>query len=346
MRTKNNSTYSPSVSIVITSYNRAQWIGKAIESALQQDYPNLEIIISDNCSTDNSEEIIQQYLSDPRIKYSKNKSNIGMIANFEKVFFNLACGNYLIHISSDDYLNHNSFISDSIAIINKYENVLLVFGKYQKLDEKTKQITSIPVPDYYVKEFRTGREAFLDFAKHPYFGWAACLINRNKLIELELHISDNICGDIETNLKLMLHGNAGYVNMNAYTVRMHSQNATGNVLTAKNYIDSRLNMFENLYNLYLLMHGSNIAIKRWRDTILQRDIKTIGIALLLRNNKEYKIFADYIQSKYPEYYKNFKRTNKYLIVRHIFPVIKNKYFKKLARFAFPAKDIFLNESQR
>ena len=51
----------PLISIVITSYNRAQWIGQAIQSALDQDYPNFEIIISDNNSTDNTDDVIRTF---------------------------------------------------------------------------------------------------------------------------------------------------------------------------------------------------------------------------------------------------------------------------------------------
>ncbi|MBS1757264.1 MAG: glycosyltransferase, partial [Bacteroidetes bacterium] len=53
--------FEPLVSIVITSYNRAHYIEEAIRSALAQDYRNLEIIISDNCSTDGSSEIFKKY---------------------------------------------------------------------------------------------------------------------------------------------------------------------------------------------------------------------------------------------------------------------------------------------
>ena len=74
---------NPLVSVVITSYNRANLIEGAIQSALAQDYPNLEIIISDNCSTDNTDKVIAKYLSNPKIRYYKNEQNIGMIPNFK-----------------------------------------------------------------------------------------------------------------------------------------------------------------------------------------------------------------------------------------------------------------------
>ena len=74
----------PLVSIIITSYNRADLVGKAIGSAIEQDYPNLEIIITDNCSTDESEKVIREYIHDKRVKYSRNETNIGHVAQFQK----------------------------------------------------------------------------------------------------------------------------------------------------------------------------------------------------------------------------------------------------------------------
>ncbi len=61
------------VSILIPTYNRELFIGEAIESAINQKYKNLEIIIVDNCSKDKTNEIINNYLKlDNRIKYYKN----------------------------------------------------------------------------------------------------------------------------------------------------------------------------------------------------------------------------------------------------------------------------------
>ena len=70
------------VSIAITVYNQAHYIGQAVESALAQDYPNLEVVVSDNHSTDPIEEVMGRYTSDPRLKYFRNETNMGMIGNF------------------------------------------------------------------------------------------------------------------------------------------------------------------------------------------------------------------------------------------------------------------------
>ena len=60
------------VSIIMPSYNTAKYIGESIDSVLAQTYSDWELIIVDDCSTDNTDEVISKYLSDPRIRYLKN----------------------------------------------------------------------------------------------------------------------------------------------------------------------------------------------------------------------------------------------------------------------------------
>ena len=58
----------PLVSIIILSYNQGSYIDEAIQSALAQTYENIEVIVSDNGSSDNTKEIINQYIANPKIK--------------------------------------------------------------------------------------------------------------------------------------------------------------------------------------------------------------------------------------------------------------------------------------
>ena len=70
----------PLVSILIPVYQRAELAMEAIDSALAQDYPETEIIISDNCSADGTYELlIKQYGNNDRIKIFQNKTNLGAV---------------------------------------------------------------------------------------------------------------------------------------------------------------------------------------------------------------------------------------------------------------------------
>ena len=73
----NNNTQSPIVSVIIPAYNCAPYISKAIYSALSQQVP-LEVIVLNDCATDNTEEVIKQYLDNPAVRYVKNEKNLGV----------------------------------------------------------------------------------------------------------------------------------------------------------------------------------------------------------------------------------------------------------------------------
>ena len=65
------------VSIIMPSYNTANYIAASIQSVLDQTYPNWELIIVDDCSTDDTDAVVAPFLTDARIRYLKNEQNSG-----------------------------------------------------------------------------------------------------------------------------------------------------------------------------------------------------------------------------------------------------------------------------
>jgi len=94
----------PLVTIGIPTYNRAdKYLKDAFRSALSQTYPNLEILVSDNCSSDNTEELITQ-LGDSRVRYHRHDTNIGAANNFN-FCVDQAKGDYFLLLHSDDLID-------------------------------------------------------------------------------------------------------------------------------------------------------------------------------------------------------------------------------------------------
>lgn len=89
------------VSIIMPSYNTAKYIGKTIQSVLNQTYTNWELIIVDDCSTDNTDEIIAGFLSDSRIRYLKNDVNGGAAVS-RNYALREAKGKWIAFLDSDD----------------------------------------------------------------------------------------------------------------------------------------------------------------------------------------------------------------------------------------------------
>lgn len=89
------------VSIIMPSYNTADYIAESIQSVLEQSYTDWELIVVDDCSTDNTDEVIKPYLTDGRIKYFKNEKNSGAAVSRNHALRE-AKGKWIAFLDSDD----------------------------------------------------------------------------------------------------------------------------------------------------------------------------------------------------------------------------------------------------
>lgn len=217
----------PLVSIVITSYNREKYIWQAIESALAQDYHNLEIIISDNCSSDGTMELIKKYLSDSRIKWFQNEENIGMIPNFRRATFELARGELITYISSDDYLTNKNFITQAVDKFINLQNISVVSGRGMYLLEESKVVENASSYEFYKNSFFKngfvdGKEVFLSYATVFPMDFGGCMMRLADLKKIKCFDSHVIYGDIEITAQLSTFGNAYFIDEPTYVLRIHS----------------------------------------------------------------------------------------------------------------------------
>ncbi|MBY0476815.1 MAG: glycosyltransferase family 2 protein [Chitinophagaceae bacterium] len=125
---------TPFFSVLMTAFNREQYIAEAIESVLVQNYTSFELIICDDCSTDNSFSIIQSYAEkDERIKVHRGEKNIGQFPNRNKAA-SLAIGHLLVFADSDDSLKPDALHYLS-KVYSEHPNAdfwLVYYGKAER----------------------------------------------------------------------------------------------------------------------------------------------------------------------------------------------------------------------
>lgn len=119
------------VTIAIPTYNRADLLKIAIQSCLVQKYNNLEILVIDGGSTDNTKSVVESF-DDLRIVYTKNKTNIGMMGSWNRSI-KLARGKYLLILGDDDVL-YPDFVSEALKVYEKYPNLGFIFTHANKID--------------------------------------------------------------------------------------------------------------------------------------------------------------------------------------------------------------------
>lgn len=116
---------SPLFTVATITYNSSKWVRQSIESVLASSYENFEYIISDDCSSDDTWEIIQQY-KDPRIRAWQNEKNLGEYPNRNKVL-QAARGKYIIYIDGDDIL-YKLTLGNLAAYVAYFPEAGMVWG--------------------------------------------------------------------------------------------------------------------------------------------------------------------------------------------------------------------------
>src|SRR6476646_2411498 len=114
----------PKVAIGLPVYNGAKYVAEAIESVLAQTYGDLELVISDNASTDATEEICRDYTArDSRVRYARAEQNGGAAWNFNRTF-ELSRGEYFKWLAHDDAIGPQ-YLARCLAVLDRDPGVVL-----------------------------------------------------------------------------------------------------------------------------------------------------------------------------------------------------------------------------
>ncbi len=122
----------PLVSIMIPTYNRPELFVMTLESALAQTYPNVEVIVTDNSTNDDTANLMEYYKKEPRLIYKRNKEAKTKEENFAP-FEYLAHGEYLQWLMDDDILSPDK-LTRMMELFKEYPNLMLVTSQRGMID--------------------------------------------------------------------------------------------------------------------------------------------------------------------------------------------------------------------
>lgn len=204
---------TPLVSVLITAYNRAAYIAEAITSVLNSTYQNIELIIVDDCSTDATYSIAQQFKEkDNRIKLYKNEPNLGQFNNRNKAI-SLASGVYIKFLDSDDTL-HSMCITTMVAAMQSNKNAGIAVPK-----GNLSVASSLSPHDSVLLHYTYGN--------HLCFGPTATMFTKVALDTIEyFEPSYGILADTVLNIKIASHFDTVFVPNGLFFWRQHADQVT------------------------------------------------------------------------------------------------------------------------
>lgn len=163
-------------SVIVTAYNIGKYIAKSIESVRSQSFKNYELIVIDDCSTDNTLEKIKKFNDIQIIEHKKNKCLGGARNSGVKQ----AKGEYIIFLDGDDYLNNKEVLEKLDKLIGQNTPDVIYLG-FELTGRK--QGVIIPTPENCTKEYRIAGDRYAN-------AWSKCW-RREFLIENNLAFPEN-----------------------------------------------------------------------------------------------------------------------------------------------------------
>lgn len=221
-----NDVQYPLISLCIFTYNQEKYIKDAIVGALSQDYPNLEIIISDDKSTDSTFDVVVEYTKDyegpHRLLINRNSTNLGLVRHYNKVIYELTHGDYVLCSAGDDIcMSH--LTTNALEQLLKSDCSSMAFNAYI-IDDDSHQTGILscdinhPNDIYTLEDFIAGR--------HKTNG--ACRIIKRDLLETFGPLNEDCqTEDTPTRYRLFLYGKVGYCYTPYLKYRIHGNNISG-----------------------------------------------------------------------------------------------------------------------
>jgi glycosyltransferase involved in cell wall biosynthesis len=238
------------VSICIPNYNYEQFISETIDSVINQTYKNIEIIICDNCSTDNSLNIIKRY-KDPRIKVYTSTENINLYENINKAI-SLSCGELIGVLHSDDIYLPN-FIETVVNQYNKYpDKKVFVSDAYNYHYESN--IKNLHKPFQTVGIKPNTEVLFKLQIKNIIGNGVNVLIHKDCIATAGMYSSKfRYASDLDYWLRLADHFDFVYIDKPLALYRIHNSNLSHTV-------NRNLDMFQEVYEILKLNRAKSMVL--------------------------------------------------------------------------------------
>lgn len=294
------------VSIAIATYNGEKYLEQQLDSIFSQTYKNIEVIVSDDKSTDTTQKILEKYKNTYGLKYEINLQQLGVTKNFEKAIC-LCKGEYIVLADQDDV-----WLPTKIeTLVNEIQDYSMVYSNAGFINENNVVSDSTMKDKYYLYGFDSDQENFFQYVVLNSFILGCSVMFKKDLLEQALPLYQSTrnhdwwlvyCAQQQNGIK--------FVDEVLFNYRIHANNYSRSM--------KRINFFTQVSNFF--------ATKRKEDRN-KLYLKLNEILYILKyklyNNKNEEVFLMEVQRYCRSYFSTFIHFETFLIAvknqRYLFP---------------------------
>lgn len=214
------------VSIIIPVYKNARHLSECLTSILAQNFQDMEILISDDCSPDNSVDIIRDFAAkDPRIRWWRNERNLGLTPN-HNACLRVAQGEFIKPFHADDKFLHPDALARMVKILEENPSVSLVCTGAEHMDGNSQ--TLAPQEDFWVTGNYDGKTAIVRCLEHNanLIGEPSRGLFRRRQSQRGYDERYRQAMDLEMGFHLLEQGQFAYLSDRLVSYRVHPEQAT------------------------------------------------------------------------------------------------------------------------
>lgn len=334
-------TDKPKVSVCIPTYKRANILPDILKYVLSQTFKNFEVFISDDDSPDNTGEVIAGF-NDPRIRYSKNSNNLGVIGNWNYTIKH-ARGEYVFKLDDDDYI-HPTFLEKTVSLLEKYKNVGSVYtGFYYAKDYNGGWISEVVDNTGFKKDYINGIDYIKSYLLHTSIhGLHHSSVVFRYSVAKEIGFFEKAKNDVMFSLALASKADVGYVRQPLFYYVQHQDSrasyAEGEGGRKKFYHFDPTRLVEDFFDIDFIR--SNADLMKIKDDVLKRERKVKSILHLFMSRKAFGLIQHLKISL--ELVKKDKRLlmSPLFSICLIFTILFPKNFGESVTYMYKSKSIF------
>ncbi len=239
----------PSVSVIVPNYNHARFLRRRIDTILAQTFQDFELIILDDCSTDESRSILSSYFGEPRVRFEFNEINSGSTFKQWNKGVRLARGQYVWVAESDDYADVR-LLERLVAVLEADPRVAFVYCRSWRVTESDEQDG---FADFYLTHLDASRWT-IDYSAdgheecRNYFAYtnpvpnASAVVFRKKVYERVGGADEGLrlCGDFKLWAAMALGGKVAYLSEPLNYFRVHESSVRTKSESARLDVAERL----------------------------------------------------------------------------------------------------------